>query len=48
VLIREAGGLVSELDGRADPLNGGTILAANSALYDPVGKMLRDAIRGKR
>jgi myo-inositol-1(or 4)-monophosphatase len=48
ILIREAGGLVGELDGRADPLNGGTILAANSRLYDPVGKMLRDAIRGKR
>ena len=48
VLIREAGGLVSELDGRADPLNGDTILAANSALYDPVGKMLRDAIRANR
>ncbi len=48
VLIREAGGLVSELDGRADPLNGDTILAANSALYDPVGKMLRDAIQANR
>ncbi|MBK18694.1 MAG: inositol monophosphatase [Rhodospirillaceae bacterium] len=45
ILVREAGGLVSELDGRNDPLNGGTILAANNALFDPVGNMLRDAMR---
>lgn len=44
LMIREAGGLVSEINGQNDPLNGGTILAANSALFDPVGKMLREAI----
>lgn len=44
LLIREAGGFVTELDGGSDPLNGDTILAANDALYEPVGRMLRDAI----
>jgi len=48
LLVREAGGMVSEIDGRSDPLNGGTILAANSALYDPVRKMLSDARRSLR
>jgi myo-inositol-1(or 4)-monophosphatase len=48
ILIREAGGMVTELNGKAYPLKGDTILATNSALHDPVGKMLRDAIRGKR
>ena len=47
LLIREAGGLVSELNGQNDPLNGGTILAANSALFDPVGRMLREAINSE-
>ena len=47
LLIREAGGFVTELDGGNDPLNGDTILAANDALYDPVGRMLREAIKAK-
>ena len=47
LMVREAGGLVSELNGQNDPLNGGTILAANSALFDPVGKMLRQAINSR-
>ena len=47
LLIREAGGFVTELDGGGDPLSGGTILAANDALYDPVGRMLREAIKAK-
>jgi len=44
LMIREAGGLVSELNGQNNPLNGGTILATNSALFDSVGRMLREAI----
>lgn len=43
VIVREAGGLVSELDGGSDPLNGGSILAANAKLFEPVGAMLREA-----
>lgn len=46
LLIREAGGFVSELDGGDNPLNGESILAANDDLYEPVGRMLRDAIKG--
>jgi myo-inositol-1(or 4)-monophosphatase len=45
LLVREAGGFVSELDGRENPLTGESILAANDALYEPVGRMLRDAIK---
>jgi len=47
LMVREAGGLVSELNGQNDPLNGSAILAANSALFDPVGKMLREAIKSE-
>jgi myo-inositol-1(or 4)-monophosphatase len=43
VIVREAGGLVSELGGGNDPLNGGSILAANDKLFEPVGAMLREA-----
>jgi len=42
LLVREAGGLVSELDGKANPVYGGTILAANDGLFDTVGRMLRE------
>lgn len=47
LLIREAGGFVTELDGGDNPLTGDTILAANDALYDPVGRMLREAIKAR-
>src|SRR5690606_11099837 len=47
LLIREAGGFVSEINGGDDPLNGASILAANDGLFDPVGRMLRDAIAGR-
>ena len=50
VIVREAGGLVSELTGGDDPLDGGTILAANDKLFEPIGAMLREAtgLRGAR
>ena len=50
VIVREAGGLVSELTGGDDPLEGGTILAANDKLFEPIGAMLREAtgLRGAR
>ncbi len=47
LLVREAGGFVSEIGGGGDPLNGDTILASNDGLYDAVGRMLRGAIRAK-
>ncbi len=48
LLVREAGGFVSDIDGGDDPLYGDSILAANDGLFDPVGRMLRDAIASKR
>ena len=45
LLVREAGGFVTELDGGTDPLNGGTILATNDHLHQPIGDLLRKAIR---
>ncbi len=43
LLVREAGGVVSDLDGRDRMMETGDILAANDALYKP----LLDLIRGK-
>jgi len=48
LLVREAGGMVSEIDGRSDPLNGDTILASNAELNDSVRSLLQDAIRTTR
>lgn len=44
LLVREAGGFVSDIEGGSDPLNGDSIFAANDGLFDSVGRMLRDAI----
>ena len=43
VLVREAGGLVSDLRGGTDMMASGTILAANSALHRPLAKVLERA-----
>ena len=43
VLVREAGGYVSEVGGGRDVLASGNILAANDRLFDPLGKLLRAA-----
>ena len=40
VLVREAGGLVSDLDGGADMMASGDILAANSHLHRPLAEIL--------
>lgn len=45
VLVREAGGFVTPLSGRGDPLGAPAILAANDQLHSPVGDMLRKAIK---
>ena len=42
VLVREAGGFVTEIEGGADPLNRGSILAANPDLHPLIGQVLRD------
>ena len=43
LLVREAGGFVSEIDGGRDVLNSGNILASNDRLRDPLSKLLRDS-----
>ncbi len=40
LMVREAGGQVSEIDGGKDPLYGGSILASNAALYQDMRKLL--------
>ena len=43
ILVREAGGYVTEIGGGHNPLTGGSILAANSHLHVQIGKVLRNA-----
>lgn len=40
VLVREAGGLVTEIDGGRDFLNAGSILATNAEVYDKLKALL--------
>tara|TARA_R110000787_G_scaffold140526_6_gene254076 strand:+ start:438 stop:1229 length:792 start_codon:yes stop_codon:yes gene_type:complete len=47
VIVREAGGMVSEIDGRAGMLHGKSILATNQKLYDGIRKMLTEAMRAE-
>ena len=42
VIVREAGGYVTTLEGGKDMLETGSILAANDQLHGPLGKALRD------
>lgn len=39
LLVREAGGRVTELDGGGDPLASGNVLATNGRLHDAVGAL---------
>ena len=43
VIIREAGGFISEIEGGADPLKSGSILVTNDHLHGPLGRLLRNA-----
>lgn len=43
VLVREAGGYVSEINGKNKMMGTGSILAANDRLHAPLGKLLRAA-----
>ena len=47
VIVREAGGLVSQIDGRDNMLYGDSILASNQRLYDPLRKLLTGAVRNE-
>jgi myo-inositol-1(or 4)-monophosphatase len=44
LLVREAGGYVSEIDGGRNPLGSGNVLASNEKLHKPLGDLLRQAI----
>jgi myo-inositol-1(or 4)-monophosphatase len=46
LLIREAGGFVTEIDGGTDPLGAGSILAANPHLHGPLSELLAEATPG--
>jgi myo-inositol-1(or 4)-monophosphatase len=43
VLVREAGGYISEIDGGSDMLATGSTFAANAHLHQTIGKLLRTA-----
>lgn len=44
LIVREAGGYVSEVEGGHKMMESGSVLAANDHLHLPLGKVLRDAI----
>lgn len=48
ILVREAGGYVTEIGGGKDMIQSGEILATNDRLLDPLGKLLREAGSGGR
>ncbi|MBI1777247.1 MAG: inositol monophosphatase [Proteobacteria bacterium] len=48
VLVREAGGYVSEIMGGHDMMRSGSVLAANDHLHLPLGKVLRDSHAKRR
>jgi len=43
IMVREAGGYVSDLDGSGNMLSSGNVLAANDQLHVPLGTLLRTA-----
>jgi len=45
LLVREAGGYVTQPDGGHDPLGTGDLLAANDHLHMPLGRLLRQATK---
>jgi myo-inositol-1(or 4)-monophosphatase len=46
VLVREAGGFISDLDGRPTMMASGDILAANESLHGSLGQLLRACRQG--
>ena len=48
LLVREAGGYVSDLAGGHDMMSSGDVLAANSHLHLPLAALLREAMRAER
>lgn len=48
LLVREAGGFVTEIEGGNDPLGSGSVLATNDRLQGPLGRLLRAADRAEK
>ena len=44
IVVREAGGMVSEVNGQGNMLYGNSILATNQHLYDPIRRLLMHAV----
>tara|TARA_B100000686_G_scaffold347572_2_gene436578 strand:+ start:156 stop:977 length:822 start_codon:yes stop_codon:yes gene_type:complete len=47
VIVREAGGLVSEISGASNMLYGSSIIAVNQHLYEPLRRLLTEAMQKK-
>ena len=47
IIVREAGGLVSDIGGEHDMIYGGSIIACNDSLFDRVSSLLRGALPGE-
>jgi myo-inositol-1(or 4)-monophosphatase len=45
LLVREAGGYVTDVEGGHDVLKSGNVLAANDQLHAPLAKLLKEALR---
>jgi myo-inositol-1(or 4)-monophosphatase len=48
LLVREAGGYISDLSGGHDMMASGDVLAANDHLHLPLAALIREALRGAR
>lgn len=48
LLVKEAGGMVTDLNGGSDALHGGTLLASNEALHPLILKLLKDAAKSAK
>ncbi|MEQ8370006.1 MAG: inositol monophosphatase family protein, partial [Alphaproteobacteria bacterium] len=44
LLVREAGGFATAIDGATDPLPAGDVLAANDRMHQAIGRLLRRAM----
>ena len=45
LLVREAGGYVTDFAGRPNTMESGEVLAANAHLHQPLATLIRDAVR---
>ena len=45
LLVREAGGRVTDIDGKDAMFDNGSVLAANARLYEPLGNLVRAGMR---